>query len=105
MELRSHMSNTPNQTLLDTLAMRQHAERILDSLLRARAECDQCLQREQRSDPMRSVTGSSSLDRAIVSTRRMIDTLNRAIEEAARESGAHAAEVQVTLGRASTPVQ
>lgn len=99
------MASTPNQVLLDTLAMRQNAERILDSLLRARAECDQCLQREQRADPMRSVTGSSSLDRAIVSTRRMIDTLNRAIEEAARDSGANGAEVRVTVGRASTPVQ
>lgn len=100
------MATPSTQTLTDLLALRQNAERILESLLRARAECDQCLQKEQRADPMRSVTGASSLDKAVASTRRMIDTLNRAIEDAAREAGTKAPPtVEVTVARPSAQVQ
>ncbi len=99
------MSTPGVQTLADLLAMRQNAERILDSLLRARAECDQCLQKEQRADPMRSVTGASSLDKAVANTRRMIETLNRAVEEAAKDAAAADPKVQVTIARPATPVQ
>ena len=98
---------TPNtQTLTDLLAMRQNAERILESLLRARAECDQCLQKEQRADPMRSVTGASALDKAGANTRRMSETLNRAVEGAAKVTGGRApAAVEVTIARPPAQVQ
>jgi hypothetical protein len=100
------MTTPSTQTLTDLLAMRQNAERILESLLRARAECDQCLQKERRADPMRSVTGASSLDKAVADTRRMIDTLNRAVEEAAREAGGRVPPaVEVTVARPPAQVQ
>lgn len=79
------MSSARQQVLLQTLATRQNAEKLLASLLRAQAECDQQLQKEQRSDAMKSVTGASSLDRAIASTRRMIEQLDRSLEQMARE--------------------
>lgn len=79
------MSSARQQVLVQTLATRQNAERLLTSLLRAQAECDQQLQKEQRSDAMKSVTGSSSLDRAIASTRRMIEQLDRSLEEARKD--------------------
>lgn len=80
------MSSARQQVLLQTLATRQNAEKLLASLLRAQAECDQQLQKEQRSDAMKSVTGASSLDRAIASTRRMIEQLDRSLEQMGREA-------------------
>jgi len=79
------MSSVRQQVLLQTLATRQNAEKLLASLLRAQAECDQQLQKEQRSDAMKSVTGASSLDRAIASTRRMIEQLDRSVEQVAKD--------------------
>lgn len=84
------MSSARQQVLLQTLATRQNAEKLLASLLRAQAECDQQLQKEQRSDAMKSVTGASSLDRAIASTRRMIEQLDRSLEQMAKEQAVDA---------------
>ena len=86
------MGSARQQVLLQTLATRQNAEKLLASLLRAQAECDQQLQKEQRSDAMKAVTGSSSLDRAIASTRRMIEQLDRSLDQMTKELGAGDAE-------------
>ncbi len=87
------MSTARQQALLQTLATRQNAEKLLASLLRAQTECDQQLQKERRADAMKAVTGASSLDRAIASTRRMIEQLDRSLEQMSRdlESGDPAA--------------
>jgi hypothetical protein len=81
------MSSAREQVILQTVATRQNAEKLLASLLRAQAECDQQLQKEQRSDAMKSVTGTSSLDRAIASTRRMLEQLDRSLELMTKDGG------------------
>jgi len=96
------------------LATRKHAEQLLASLLCAQAECDQQLAREQRFDAMRSVTGCSSIDRAVAATRRMIEQLDRGFEEVQKEldhdarppepppsaQDLHGCEVRVVVGSA-----
>lgn len=86
-------ADTDRQRLLDEAhASRAHAAAVLEGLLAAKAECERELVKSRRSDPFKAVTGKSSLDRAIASTRKMIDSLDRMIER----SGA---EVVVTIGR------
>ena len=110
------MSTARQNVVLQMLATRQHAQKLLASLLRAQAECDQQLQREQRSDAMRSVTGCSSIDRAVASTRRMIEQLDRGFEQVQKEldqdaptppsepptvpQDLHLCDVQVVIGSA-----
>ena len=63
---------------------RNDAEALLQSLLRAKDESERRMRELKQSDAMKQVTGRSSLDNAIDSTRRMIDTLSRNIDEAKR---------------------
>lgn len=58
------------------------ARRLLSELIVAKAEYEKELLKSNRTDPMKSVTGKSSLDRAIASTRRMIDALERSVASA-----------------------
>lgn len=73
---------TRQHVLLETLAARQRAEELLKQLQQAQAECEGHLRAEQRQDAMKQVTGKSSLETAIATTRRMIEMLDRALEEA-----------------------
>ena len=68
------------RALLETNAQRDRAEAVLESLQRAKRDVERQLDRLQREDALAQVTGRSSLDDAIESTQRMIDTLNRALE-------------------------
>lgn len=76
------MRTTRQQVLLETHAARQRAAELLKSLQSAQAECEGQLKADQRADVVKMVTGQSSIEAAIVSTRRMIETLDRALEEA-----------------------
>ncbi|MCA9311555.1 MAG: hypothetical protein KDA21_10145 [Phycisphaerales bacterium] len=67
--------------LIETHERRNRAHALLSSLLRARTECEHQMTRAQRADAIKEVTGSSALDRAIASTRRMIDTLEQAMRD------------------------
>ncbi|MBC7770859.1 MAG: hypothetical protein H7210_00055 [Pyrinomonadaceae bacterium] len=67
-----------------TVAAKARAEAVLKELLAASAECESQLQKQSRTDPIRLVTGRSSLDAAITSTRRMIETIDRTIQDAKR---------------------
>lgn len=78
----SWMGSTRQHVLLETLAARQRAAELLKVLQQAQAECEKCLQQDKRQDAMRAVTGSSSIEQAIASTKRMIETLDRALDEA-----------------------
>ena len=71
--------------VLETTATRDRAEALLEGLLRAKDETERERERLNRVDPMKELTGRSSIDNAIDSTRRMIDTLNRTIRNARRE--------------------
>lgn len=67
--------------LQDAVARRDHAAAVLESLLAAKAECELELAKGRRTDAIKSVTGKSSLDRAIASTRKMIETLDRTVSQ------------------------
>lgn len=72
----------------DTLAKatreRERAEGLLRHLLEAKAASERNLANSNEKDPMKSVTGRSSFDNAIASTRRMIEVLDRTCAEAQR---------------------
>ncbi len=66
--------------LRQTAEVRERAEGLLRGLLDARART-----RRLTPDPMQVATGQSAIDRAIESTRRMVETLRRAFEEASTQ--------------------
>jgi len=74
--------------LLETAARKADAEAVLSSLLAAKLESDRATSRLKRPDPMRAVTGNSAIDRAIVTTRNLIGTLDRALADIRRELAA-----------------
>ena len=76
---------TERQRILDeTETARQRAEGLLRGLLDARAKCEQN-GLGGSVDPLKRVTGRSSMDNAIASTRRMIESLDRALTDFKRE--------------------
>lgn len=72
----------------DTLVRARHerdrAEALLRHLLTAKADSERNLASSNERDPMKSVTGRSSFDNAIASTRRLIEMLDRTCAEVAR---------------------
>lgn len=72
----------------DTLAtaqrQRERAQSLLRQLQTAKADSERNLASSNEKDPMKSVTGRSSFDNAIASTRKMIDLLDRACAESER---------------------
>jgi hypothetical protein len=76
------MRTTRQQVLIETHAARQRAIELLKSLQQAQTECEAHLKADQRADVVKAVTGQSSIEAAIASTRRMIETLDRAVEDA-----------------------
>lgn len=70
-------TNATITDLLDKLAeQRRKAVVVLESLLSAREACATHNDRYQRADAVRDITGVSSIDRAIESTRRIIEALD-----------------------------
>lgn len=57
------------------------AEAVLASLLEARGECERQLAAMRRADPIKAITGQSAIERAIDSTRSMIESLERVAVE------------------------
>jgi hypothetical protein len=76
------MGTTRQQIVLETLAARQRAAELVKQLEQAQQECDGCLKSDQRQDMMKTVTGKSSIETAIASARRMVEMLDRALNEA-----------------------
>ena len=81
-EFFSLMGTTRQQVVLETLAARQRAAELLKQLEAAQAECDGCLKSDQRQDMMKTVTGKSSIEAAMASAKRMVEMLDRALEDA-----------------------
>ena len=80
------MAMTERQRImLETNALRDKAEALLRGLLDAKAVTEREMARLKRPDPMQLVTGRSSIDDGIASTRRMIETLNRSLAQARRD--------------------
>ena len=63
------------------------AEGLLACLTEARAECESQLTRLQKSDAVREVTGTSSIDDRIAHTKRMVESLRRIVEELGERIG------------------
>lgn len=77
------MSHMERERIVDgAVEARLRAEATLRSLLRAKADAERRLAEARSSDPYAQVTGRSSLDNSIASTRRCIETLNEAISRA-----------------------
>lgn len=70
------------QVLIETHTTRQQAGELLRSLEETRRQLEAQLSGERREDVVKTVTGRSSLDAAIAATRRMIEALDRALDEA-----------------------
>lgn len=70
---------TRQRLLLETNALRDKAEALLKGLEDAKRITERELARFNRVDAMECVRGRSSLDQGIVSTRRMIETLNQSL--------------------------
>ncbi|HVZ93770.1 MAG TPA: hypothetical protein VG797_04605 [Phycisphaerales bacterium] len=68
------------QLLREAVSSLTKAEELLRCLTAAKAECERELAKSNRKDPFKAVTGASSLDRAIASTKKMIETLGRTVE-------------------------
>lgn len=76
----------PERVLKETQQTRERAVQLLRTLERAHAECERHVDRVLHPDSMKRVTGRSAMENAIASTRRMIESLDRAIESARRET-------------------
>ena len=61
--------------------VRIRAEAVLQSLLAAKAECEKHLAKQNRSDAMKEVSGASSIERAITSTRQLIRDLDASMSK------------------------
>lgn len=86
------MDSHPNQELIaELVAARGRAEIHLRSLISAQTECERHLEESNRKDPMKIVTGRSSLENAVLAAKRIIESFDRQVKEAteaaARESG------------------
>ncbi len=75
--------------------VRAKAQAVLASLLAAKAECDAQLAKLRRPDAMKQVTGKSSLDEAISSTKRLLAELDEAVESSHAKPGCEV-EVRIT---------
>ncbi len=67
--------------LQETAAVRDKARSLLQGLIEAKCASEQHLSQINQLDPLKRLTGCSSMDNAISSTRRMIDSLDRAMEQ------------------------
>lgn len=77
--------NKRQMILLETNALRDKAEALLKGLIDAKTVTERELARLNRPDALRVVTGRSSIEEGIESTRRMIETLNRSLAQARRD--------------------
>jgi len=65
--------------LVETVGRRDEAEALLRALVDAKASSEKNLAEIRQSDFMKKVTGKSSMDNAIASTQRLIESFNRVI--------------------------
>lgn len=73
--------NDLERAIAESLKVRANAEVLLRSLLEAKEQSEALLHTTGGKDHLRTLTGKSSLDNAIASTRRMIETLTRHVEQ------------------------
>ncbi len=83
-----HTNITTNLTKAELLAQttkrRDEANTLLESLLEAKKISERNLASINQDDLLKRVTGNSSMDNAIASTRKLIDSFNRVIDDLRR---------------------
>lgn len=99
------MSMTRQNVLIQTHAARQQAAELLKQLQASLAECEAQLKAEQRVDHVKLVTGKSSLENAIAQTQRMLESLDRALEEARKAPGEDTGAGSVPVGEPEITVR
>ncbi len=79
------MSMTSKQRMIqETTQRRDEALNLLNSLIDAKSISEQNLTQIHQPDLIKQVTGKSSMDTAINSTRRLIDSFNRVLDDLRR---------------------
>lgn len=69
----------------ETRARRDEARALLRALMDAKAHTEQNGREIRPHDFLKHVTGRSSMDKAIESTRRLIDSFNRVLDDLRRD--------------------
>lgn len=94
------MIDTAKQRMIqETTKRRDDAVALLRSLLDAKAISERNLQQLQQPDLVKQVTGSSSMDNAIASTRRLIDSFNRVLDDLSRNMSEEDLELIIPMER------
>lgn len=70
-----------SKMMVETEAQRDRALKLLDALRQAKSRSEENLARLNQTDLLKKVTGASSMDNAIVSTQRLIDSFNRVLAQ------------------------
>ncbi|MEM1186325.1 MAG: hypothetical protein AAGI53_15145 [Planctomycetota bacterium] len=76
---RSENVLRPEELMVQTRAQRDEAEALLASLVAARSASERNLSAIGQRDLLKSVTGRSSMDNAIESTRRLVASFDRVL--------------------------
>lgn len=77
--------NDRQRILQDAAGVRDKAQALLRGLVEARATSERHLGANASSDPLKKVTGKSSMENAIASTKRLVDSLDRTLEQLKKE--------------------
>ncbi|MFK7760115.1 MAG: hypothetical protein AB8C13_09215 [Phycisphaerales bacterium] len=80
----SELNLSKQEILSQTISRRDHATKLLSSLLEAKSVSERNLATLNQDDLLKRVTGNSSLDNAVASTRKLIDSFNRVIDDLRR---------------------
>ncbi|MHA7811915.1 MAG: hypothetical protein ACX94C_00780 [Phycisphaerales bacterium] len=78
------IDNAKQRMIEETTKRRDDAVALLKSLLDAKSVSERNLEQIQQPDLIKQVTGRSSMDNAIASTRRLIDSFNRVLDDLRR---------------------
>lgn len=78
------MQSAKQKMMVETTKRRDEANALLRTLLDARAISERNLVAIHQPDLVKKVTGRSSIDNAIDSTRKLIDSFNRVLDDLRR---------------------
>ena len=92
-----------NLALIETERMRELASAVLDCLLVGRVESEIRLAETGRRDPIKTVTGSSAMDNAVVTTRDIIKRMDAMLgsASAAHEDGSRRPKPRAGVAKAA----
>lgn len=93
------LDSAKQRMIEETTKRRDDAVALLRSLLDAKSISERNLQQLQQPDLVKQVTGNSSMDNAIASTRRLIDSFNRVLDDLRRNMNEEDLELIVTHER------